>query len=148
MRLVHISITAILFGCGAEATPKNPEPTASATPPTASTTVAAKPIPPAAACLPQTTRAHQLVATELAGNRAVVCYATKEDASEEGTCADVDVTSGAITKIHAWQRPAQDAVPAQTAVVTATENAIKICKTPSTCSTVKTMHKPVSAGVD
>lgn len=143
-----IFLPLLAVACGGEPAVKTPEPTPVAPRPTISP--AAKPVPNMAACLPQTTAASPLVNAEIDGDRATVCYATTDDSTDEGACADVHLASGAVLATRKWRRPTRDEGPAPKAsagtVVTATADAVKICKTPTSCSTIKVQHKPVVAG--
>ncbi|HEY2370240.1 MAG TPA: hypothetical protein VGH87_27780 [Polyangiaceae bacterium] len=133
---MRILVLLALVACqsGEPAAAKQPASSASAIASGAPVTTAA---PSAPACIAASlVKGGDVVGLYAKGDHALACYA--EENADAGTCAEIDVATGAIVATQKWHREAAGGGEAEAFTVTATTDAAKICKATTTdCATVK-----------
>jgi hypothetical protein len=111
-------------------------------------TTAATSSAPAACIAASLVKGGDVVGLYAKGDHALACYA--EENADSGTCAEIDVATGAIVATQKWHREGGGGGEADAFAVTATTDAAKICKVGSTtdCTTVKLSLKKYSERKD
>ena len=129
-RLVLLALAA----CQSSETSAAKQPAAASSAPV---TTGATPSAPAACIAGSLVKGGDVVGLYAKGDHALACYA--EENADSGTCAEIDVATGAIVATQKWHREGGSSGEADAFTATATTDAAKICKAGSTtdCATVK-----------